>query len=40
MTLILHTPASQAHIEDLKDRLSAQLTQAPSDPSSQTRRQA
>ena len=40
MTLTLHNPLSQAHIEDLKDRLSAQLTQAPSDPSNQTRRQA
>ena len=31
MTLVLHNPVNQAHIEDLKDRLSAQLAQSPSD---------
>ena len=36
MTLALHNPANQAHIEDLKDRLSAQLTQGPSDPYGRT----
>ena len=40
MTLTLHNPISQAHIEDLKDRLSAQLTQAPSDPYGRTWMQA
>ena len=32
MTLCLHNPVNQAHIEDLKDRLSAQLAQIPADP--------
>jgi hypothetical protein len=32
MALHLHNPVSQAHIEDLRDRLSAQLAQVPSDP--------
>ena len=40
MTLTLHNPISQAHIEDLKDRPSAQLTQAPSDPYGRTWMQA
>ena len=31
MTLALHNPVNQAHIEDLKDRLTAQLTQGASD---------
>ncbi len=36
MVLTLHNPANQAHIEDLKDRLSDQLTQGPSDPYGRT----
>ena len=36
MMLILHNPANQAHIEDLKDRLSAQLAQDPSDLDGET----
>ena len=38
--LTLHNPASQAHIEDLKDRLMAQLTRTPSDPYGRTWMQA
>jgi hypothetical protein len=30
MTLALHNPSNQAHIEDLKDRLRAQLVRARS----------
>ena len=40
MTLILHNPVNQAHIEDLKDRLSAQLAQGPSDLYARTGAQA
>ena len=40
MTLTLHNSASQAHIEDLKDRLSAQLPQALSNPHGGTRMQS
>ena len=40
MALTLRNPLSQAHIEDLKDRLSAQLTQIPSDPYGRTWMQA
>ena len=29
MSLYLHNPANQAHIEDLKDRLSSQLARLP-----------
>ena len=32
MALFLHNPVNQAHIEDLKDRLSGQLARVPSDP--------
>ena len=31
MALYLHNPASEAHLEDLKDRLEAQLTGTPHD---------
>ena len=40
MTLALHNPANQAHIEDLKDRLTAQLTHGPCDPYGRTWAQA
>ncbi len=40
MALFLHNPVNQAHIEDLKDRLSAQLAQGPSDPYARTGAQA
>ena len=36
MTLVLHNPVNQAHIEDLKDRLSTQLALMPSAPSDRT----
>ena len=36
MALTLHNPANQAHIEDLKDRLSAQLTLVPTGPYGRT----
>ena len=36
MALFLHNPANQAHIEDLKDRLNAQLALAPADPYGRT----
>ena len=32
MTLHLHNPVNQAHIEDLKDRLASHLTRMPVDP--------
>ena len=40
MALVLHNLVNQAHIEDLKDRLSAQLAQGPSDLYGQTGVQA
>ena len=40
MALFLHNPVNQAHIEDLKDRLSAQLALAPADPYGRTWAQA
>ena len=40
MALFLHNPVNQAHIEDLKDRLMAQLTRTPSDPYGRTWMQA
>lgn len=40
MALFLHNPVNQAHIEDLKDRLSVQLALAPADPYGRTWAQA
>ena len=40
LMLTLHNPVNQAHLEDLKDRLTIQLAQGPSDPYSRTWMQA